>query len=215
LHPRALRPRCWVALALAAAVTAGCAAGGAPGTGAPARGVVDVADLTNPYVGLEYSQWLVGPVAHLATTGEVERYLALRDDAAAAEFIAAFWARRDPAPELPGNPVRELFERRAEEADRRFSEAGYRGRRTDRGAIFIVYGEPQETRFDVAEFADDPPIEAWTYGPDSAPGLNGRPPAPEYRFAKYGDLTTFHRTLRLRRDPRTRLPGEPPAGASR
>ena len=51
-----------------------------------------------------------------------ERYLALRRAIAAAQqFIDAFWERRDPDPARPGNPVRELFEERAAEADRRFT----------------------------------------------------------------------------------------------
>jgi len=204
--PRTLR---WTAVLLTAVAAWGCAAGGAGRVGGGAA--ADLADLTNPFLGIDYSQWLVGPVAGLATAAEIESYLSLRDAAAAASFIEEFWRRRDPDPQAPGNPLRELFDERAEEADRRFSEAGYRGRRTDRGTISIVYGAPRETRFDVPEYAEDPPIEVWVYGEGAPSGLDGRRPLPEYRFAKHGDLTTFHRGLRPRLEPRTRLPGEPPA----
>lgn len=142
-----------------------------------------VADLTNPYLGVERSQWLVGPVALLATPAEIDAYLELRDDAAAERFVEEFWARREPS-------VRATFEARAAQADARFSEAGYLGRRTDRGAIFVVYGPPAETDYDTLHQDQHAgPLEVWTYAEDAAPGLDGRRPQVRYRFAKRGDLT--------------------------
>jgi GWxTD domain-containing protein len=164
-------------------------------------------DLTNPFLGPEYSQWLVGPVALLASPEEREAYLAQRDDAAAARFIEGFWQRRDPRPAEPGNPLRALFESRAAEADRRFSEAGYLGRRTDRGTVFVVYGEPADTRFDVGQYVEEPPHEVWVYGDAAATGLDGRRPMASYRFARRGDLTVFYRPLR---DRERRPVGMPP-----
>jgi GWxTD domain-containing protein len=190
-----------------AAVLAGAAAGCAGGPVVDRR---DAADLANPFLGPEHSVWLVGPIAGLATAAEIEGFLALRDDAAAAAFVEEFWRRRDPDPGQPGNPARELFGRRAVEADRRWSEAGLGGRRTDRGTIFVLYGEPSETRFDIAPRAEDPPLEVWVYDAEAPPGLDGRRPPGLVRFAKYGEVTTFYSPLRPRRDPRPRLPGEPP-----
>ncbi len=160
---------------------------------------LEVSDLTHPGLGPEYSQWLVGAVARLATPAEIDEFLALRDDAAAQEFITRFWERRDPDPARPGNPVLATFLARATAADQRFSEAGYLGRRTDRGTIFIVYGEPDASRFAVGEFVGEPAIEEWRYQPEERLGLDGKPPNAFYRFAKgRGDLTTFYRPKQRR-----------------
>jgi GWxTD domain-containing protein len=122
----------------------------------------------------------------------VQQYLALHDDATAEAFIEAFWARRDPDPNRPGNPVRELFEERARDADRRFSEAGYLGRRTARGTMLVLYGEPKKIDFEVNGRPEQPPVEHWIYAPEAAKGLDGRQPPPAVRFVKRGDLTVLY-----------------------
>ncbi len=150
------------------------------------------ADLINPQLSPGLAQWLVGPVAHLATLDEVRAYLALTDDAAANAFIETFWARRDPDPTRPGNPLREVFDERASLADRRFSEAGYLGRRTDRGATFVLYGEPTKIDFEINPRSERLPVERWSYAATTAPGLDGKLPGAVYRFVKNGDLTVFY-----------------------
>ena len=159
----------------------------------------------NPFLGPGYSQWLVGPIARIATAEEMDAYLALRDDAAAAAYIEAFWERRDPAPARPDNPLRKSFEERAAEADRRYTESGYSGRRTDRGTIYILFGEPEKTDYEISPHPDDPPIEVWFYPSDAEPGLSGERPAQTYRFIKRRDVTTFY-TPRSLEDRRGGLP---------
>lgn len=167
------------------------------------------ADLTNPFLGPEQSSWLIGPAARIASPEEIETYLALTDDAQAAAFIDQFWARRDPNPDRPGNPLREAFDERSAEADRLFSEAGYRGRRTDRGTVYVIYGPPSETDFEISPGPGLPPVEAWTYNPTTPAGLDGRKPSPLYRFIKRGDLTVTY--IPGQSDPRLRQrPGLPP-----
>ncbi|HVR97317.1 MAG TPA: GWxTD domain-containing protein [Thermoanaerobaculia bacterium] len=176
---------------------------GSGGTAAPGR---SFADLTNPYLGVEQSSWLVGPVSRLATPEEIDQYLQIRDDAQAEAFIQQFWDRHDATPDRPGNPLREAFEERSAQADRLYSEAGYLGRRTDRGTIYVLYGAPKTVDFEVAPIPDDPPIEVWVYGSDSPAGLDGRRPVGQYRFTRRGDLTVIYvpRNLddpRMRRQP--------------
>jgi GWxTD domain-containing protein len=161
---------------LAAALLAAACAGAAPP--APEQ-------LSNVRLGPEYSQWLIGPIVRMSTREEVQQYLTLTDDASAAAFTEAFWARR-------GELARHVFERRADEADHRFAEAGYAGRRTDRGTIYVLHGEPKETKFVPPDFVGEPPIEVWRYE-TSEPGLNGKPPSGIYSFAKYDDLTVFYK----------------------
>ena len=170
---------------LTAALVLGACAGGA--------GPRDAVDLTNVFLSPSWSQWMVGPIGALATSEEVAAFQALTSDEAAAAFAEQFWARRDPDPERPGNPVRELFETRAEQADRRFSEAGYLGRRTARGTVFVLQGDPAEIRYESPQRPGQEPIEVWVYSDATAQGLDGQPPQRWYRFVKEGELTVRYR----------------------
>jgi GWxTD domain-containing protein len=185
---------------------AACASGGGGGDRLPGTGA-SLADLTNPALGPDYAQWLIGPISFLATAEEVKGYLAVKDDAAAQEFIQQFWARRNPHPGRPDNPVHETFEARGAAADRLYGEAGFTGRQTDRGSIYVVYGPPPKVDFQVPPVPGAPPIEVWDYGTEAAAGLNGRKPSPRYRFSKRGDLTVFYIPGRL--DSRLRRPSSP------
>ena len=173
---RRLLPALVAALALAAAPTA----------------ADSKLDLLNLALSPELASWLVGANARLATKAEQKEFLALVDDAAAAAWIERFWEKRDPDPSRAGNPVRELAESRAEEADRRFSEAGYAGRRTDRGTIWVLHGEPAKIENEPNPLYGEPPLELWRYEPGGAKGLDGRAPERLYRFARRDDLTTFY-----------------------
>jgi GWxTD domain-containing protein len=181
------------ALAQAAILALACLAGSACG-GGPIGSVGSIsamADLTNPFLGPDYSAWLIGPVARIARPDEIKAYLALHDDGEAAAFIQQFWERRNPKPGQT-NPLLARFEDRAEVADKKYSEAGLLGRRTDRGTIFILYGPPGKGGFEVAARPTDPPIEVWQYGASAPAGLDGRHPDPFYRFTKRGELTLLY-----------------------
>ena len=80
-------------------------------------------------------------------------------------FLAGFWAGRDPTPGTPKNEVREAFYARIAEADRRFTDAqrGSRpGWRTDMGRIFIRSGEPSET-LRRAQMGLAAPYQVWRF----------------------------------------------------
>src|SRR5438552_4768942 len=73
---------------------------------------------------------------------EKEGWKRIGDPVARAEFVAAFWQRRDPNPQTPENEYREEIERRIQFADKRFLEGETRGGETDRGMIFVLLGPP-------------------------------------------------------------------------
>lgn len=183
--PRRVRTLLVAAVSLLAALSilglAGCGSGGVASPRA-------ASELTNLRLGIDYSHWMLGPVARMATPEEIDAFLALDDDFAAIELIEAFWARRDPDPSTRANEARATFERRAEEADRRYGEAGVLGRRTPRGTIHVLYGEPASIDFEIP-LEGGAPIEVWTYPEGVSAGLDGRAPATVYRFRKQGDLT--------------------------
>jgi len=195
-----------VSLALVAALAAILAVGCGDGAG-PHR---SLAELTNPALGPELSLWLAGPVSLLATQEEIGAYLALRDDAQARAFIQHFWAIRNPTPARPDNPLLKQFEERSAQADRMFSEAGFIGRRTDRGAIFILYGRPKKMDFAVGPVEGSPPLEVWEYASNAPPGLDGKRPDSSYRFIKRGDITVTYTPLAREAHPRRFRPGPTP-----
>lgn len=188
-----------LSLLLTLALLAACA-----GTPTP-----NATDLTNPFLGPEYTSWLIGPIARLATPEEIKAFQAITTDEQAQAFVEAFWAKRTGSADQFGNTVRQVFDKRSAEADRAFTESGYSGRRTDRGAIFILYGPPKKVDYEVSPTPGENPVEVWMYDETSPLGLDGRKPASLYRFIKRGDLTVTYTPGRT--DPRLRhRPGMPP-----
>ncbi len=165
---------------------------------------VDVEELFNPLLGVEYSHWLVGPIYHLASEQEVQQYLQLVSDEEAASFVAAFWGRHNEGTELFKKTAEQIFQTRAEKADSRYSEATFPGRLTDRGTIYILFGEPEDTEFESSELLDGPPLEVWIYGKDAAKGLNGEKPDKNYRFMRVDGKTTFFNAQTSEREARKR-----------
>lgn len=151
------------------------------------------AELTNFTLSPELSRWLVGAVSWLATEDEVHGFLALRSDAEAEAFIEQFWKKRAGASDSPWptNRPRAIFTERAREADRMYTEGLRRGRTTDRGTIYILYGEPEEVTYQTPENRNRPPVEVWSYPKDAEPGLDGNPPKRKYFFSKTGEVTEF------------------------
>ena len=159
-------------------------------------------ELFNPLLGIEYAYWLVGPVYEMATENEVEDYLLLADDEEAAAFVAAFWQERNAGTKIFEDTPQDLFEQRAVEADKRYTEAVYPGRRTARGTVFILYGEPEEVEFQSQEKAGQPPIETWSYPKGAGKGLDGEPPKKSYRFITLDGRTERYTGQRIRQPPR-------------
>jgi GWxTD domain-containing protein len=153
-------------------------------------------DLTNFQLSPENSQWLVGPISWMAQPKEIEGYLALTDDETAERFITEFWTHRtNPSSPWPTEQPRAVFERRAQEADHRFSEGARLGRRTDRGTVFVLYGEPEKITFEVPDH--QPPqrqrtLEVWNYAKDAPVGLDGNKPKRKYFFTQRDGLTVFN-----------------------
>jgi GWxTD domain-containing protein len=114
--------------------------------------------------------WRNGPVRYLLTRSEDQAFKALATDAERAEFIRAFWARRDPTPETLRNEFRDRFvdRVRATESLRRYQESSKEMWVTDMGKFLILLGPPiSEERDQVSASTRDTVV--WTY--DEAPGV--------------------------------------------
>lgn len=113
------------------------AAGGV--TGCASRGSSDV-----PGSALA---WIEGPVRWLVLPEEARRFRRLSSNAEALAFIEGFWRRRDPDPEVPGNPFAQVFFERVQAADLLYAGEGLPGSLTDRGRAYILLGSPSALRY--------------------------------------------------------------------
>lgn len=172
---------------------------------AEAKKPKDADELFNPMLGPDYAFWLAGPIVRIATEEEVEEYLFLVDDAEAKAFVEEFWAERNEGTPVFEDTPEEIFHQRAEEADKRFTEGTLPGRRTDRGAIFVVYGEPEKIEFETQDVLGQPPIEVWHYPEDAEEGLDGEEPKERYRFIEVDGETVLFQGQKIREDPRDRI----------
>jgi GWxTD domain-containing protein len=132
--------------------------------------------------------WLQDEVGYIITDRERDTFLALETVDERKAFIDAFWRRRDPVPATPANELKDEHYRRLEHADSQFREIASRpGRRTDRGRMYVILGEPKNReRFDnqTQLFTS----ELWFYQGDPSKGL---PPFFYLLFFKPQDVGEF------------------------
>jgi len=94
-------------------------------------------------------EWRAGPVRYIITKSEDDEYRQFKTDEDRRRFIEAFWRRRDPTPDTPGNEFRSQFWKRVREANSLYSRDSPRpGWLTDMGKIYILLGPPDEVQRD-------------------------------------------------------------------
>lgn len=110
-----------------------------------------------------------GPTRWLMLPEEIRQAERLDSTREAVEFVEAFWRRRDPDPDEPGNSFAKTFYERVEAADRLYADSGQRGSLTDRGRALILLGPPPVLRFSQKQ------VPAWEPGkPGSRPATRSR-----------------------------------------
>ena len=90
-----------------------------------------------------YKKWLNEDVAYIITDQERAAFKQLSNDEERDSFIEAFWQRRDPTPDTVENEFKEEHYRRIAYANEHYA-AGIPGWKTDRGRMYIMYGQPDE-----------------------------------------------------------------------
>jgi GWxTD domain-containing protein len=88
-----------------------------------------------------YKRWLNEDVVYIITPEERKAFLALATDEEREKLIEQFWSRRNPDPREPANSFKIEHYRRIAYANDHFA-SGIPGWKTDRGRIYILYGEP-------------------------------------------------------------------------
>ena len=81
----------------------------------------------------------------IMTREESKIFRLLPDPESRKEFIADFWAKRDPNPDTEVNEFQKEFESRVDYVTRRYKGEGRPGWNTDRGRIHIYMGPPDKT----------------------------------------------------------------------
>jgi GWxTD domain-containing protein len=107
-----------------------------------------------------------GPLVYLVSADSLAVWKSGLSLPAKREFMTRFWTRRDPTPGTPRNEMREAFYAKIDKANRTYSEGGAKstpGWRTDRGRIFIKYGEPGDQLDRRNPTGKSPPYQVWRY----------------------------------------------------
>jgi GWxTD domain-containing protein len=117
---------------------------------------------------------------YIATNPEIDKYKALSTEEAKREFIYNFWKSRDENPSDDRNENYLNYIKRVDESDDRYSAMGKQGWKSDRGRVYIIYGEPSEIERHPNETATRP-YEIWKYE-----SLEGGV------YFVFGDLTGFN-----------------------
>jgi len=143
---------------------------------------------SKPRLPAAHKAWLEDEAVYIISATERSVFMKLRTDRERELFIEAFWKQRDPTPGTPENEFKTEHFRRIAYADRVLGrETSRPGRKTDRGRIYIILGEPQDIeRYEGKSSTYD--TEVWFYQGKTALGL---PPAFYVAFFKSGGSGEF------------------------
>lgn len=142
-------------LVVGVSVTTWPAANAAVGGAAPQM-QTDPAEVMDYYESRP-DEWNRGPAEYIMLREEVDIWRTLETTEQRQRFIDWFWMRRDPDTRDNEHPFKQGFYQRVATANRRFRGMP-RGWRSDRGRVWIIVGEPNNIRPDMAT-----ELEIWTY----------------------------------------------------
>jgi GWxTD domain-containing protein len=130
---------------------------------------------------------------YIATDAEKDKYKLLSTVEAKREFIYNFWKNREENPSFEKKVSYQTYIKRIEECNSRFSAIGKKGWQTDRGRVYMIYGEPSEIERYPNE-TNTKPYEIWHYN-DIEGGV----------IFIFGDITGFNDYLLLHSTKRGEL----------
>ncbi|MCH8032131.1 MAG: GWxTD domain-containing protein [Bacteroidetes bacterium] len=99
---------------------------------------------------------------YIASMPEIEKYENLTTENAKAKFLTNFWKVRDEDPSDNMNHYLKDYMRRIKESNIKYKALSREGWKTDRGRVYLVYGQPSEIdRY--PNQIDTRPYEIWNY----------------------------------------------------
>ena len=110
-----------------------------------------------------YQKWLDQDVRWIITPDERTDFLRLSNNEDRDHFVEQFWLRRDPTPNTAENEFKEEHYRRIAYANVHFAWRAVPGWETDRGRIYIVFGEPATIESGDATSESSKPTALWHY----------------------------------------------------
>lgn len=127
---------------------------------------------------------------NIATGNEIEKYKKLTSAEAKREFFFQFWKARDSDLSTVENEFKNLFIERVKHVESKYKSFNKRGVKTDRGRIYVTYGEPDEIEMHPNDY-DKKPYEIWFYN-----SIEGGVIFIFGDVAGYGDYELLHSTKR-------------------
>lgn len=106
------------------------------------------------------------PLGYMSSSDSLKSYDKGLSLSAKRRFLITFWSARDPTPGTPRNEAREKFYRLIDEANQTYTEGGRSakpGWKTDRGRIFVKFGEPLEKLDRRSSTGSSAPYQVWRY----------------------------------------------------
>jgi GWxTD domain-containing protein len=99
---------------------------------------------------------------YIAAPNEIKQYDGLKTLEGKRKFLYQFWKTRDTNPSTALNEAYLDYMNRVQKCNERFSYMGREGWKSDRGRVYLMYGEPSEIeRFPNEQ--DTKPYEIWHY----------------------------------------------------
>lgn len=111
---------------------------------------------------LEECDKLFNQSKYIATKNEIEQYKKLDSLNAKREFLFRFWRNRDTDLSTPVNEFKNEYMRRVNYVNENFSSSFKEGYLSDRGRVYLIYGQPDQRDFYHSE-SNMKPYEIWFY----------------------------------------------------
>jgi GWxTD domain-containing protein len=105
---------------------------------------------------------VLSQLAYVAESEEIDSLEMIEGMTERIKAFNAFWRKRDPTPGTGANEQKSEFYRRVQFANERFSFMRRNGWRTDRGRIYIMFGEPDQLD-DYPYTPNTHPYQEWHY----------------------------------------------------
>ena len=99
---------------------------------------------------------------YIALSQEIDQYKKISELEGKRKFMYEFWKKRDPDTSTPGNEYYNKYFQRVRESNQKYSTISRKGWKSDRGRVYILYGEPSEIER-YPNQTDSKPYEIWHY----------------------------------------------------
>ncbi len=127
---------------------------------------------------------------YIATSNEIDEYNKITELEGKRKYLYEFWKKRDPDSSTPGNEFYNKYFSRVKASNQKYSTISRAGWRSDRGRIFIMYGDPSEIERYPNQI-DSKPYEIWHYNE-----IEGGVVFVFADLTGFSDYTLLHSTLR-------------------